>query len=191
MKELFIIQQKLKCDKSLRNDYGKYNYRSAEQILEAVKPILADQKCVLILNDDIVERSGCNYVKATATLYREDGTECAHSTAYAQDEGKRSGMDAAQVTGAASSYARKYALNGLFAIDNTKDVDTEEYQNKKQAASKAKASAAAAENTRLQTALAEVAKCKDRDSLNAVWNTFADLQNVAEFKQAVIAANKF
>lgn len=191
MKELFAIQQKLKCDKSLRNDYGKYNYRSAEQILEAVKPILADQKCVLILNDDIVGDSGCNYVKATATLYREDGTEVAHATAYAQDEGKRTGMDAAQVTGAASSYARKYALNGLFAIDNTKDVDTEEYQQKKQAASKAKASAAVAENTRLQSALTEVAKCKDRDSLAAVWSTFADLQTVPEFKQAVINANKF
>ena len=180
----------MKCDKSLRNDFGKYNYRSAEQILECVKPMLAEQKCVLILTDAIEDHSGSNYVKATARLYRENGELVAETTALAQDEGKRSGMDAAQVTGAASSYARKYALNGLFAIDNTKDVDTEEYQTAKTKAATAKAKAAAATDARLQQALQQVAAAKDSYMLTAVWNTFADLQTNNAFRDAVICRGK-
>jgi hypothetical protein len=115
------IQQKLKAPKGQYNSFGKYKYRSCEDILEAVKPLLGD--LVLIINDEIIEVSGRVYVKAVANI--TDGTNSSVTvSAYAREPEEKKGMDSSQITGTASSYARKYALNGLFLIDDTKDADS-------------------------------------------------------------------
>lgn len=119
MKQLNKIQKELKAPKGQRNSFGNYNYRNAEDILEAVKPLLGD--AVLTVNDEIVLIGDRYYVKATARL--TDGDESTWVSAFARESLEKKGMDSAQVTGATSSYARKYALNGLFCIDDTKDAD--------------------------------------------------------------------
>lgn len=121
------IQQSLVAPKGQYNSFGKYSYRSAEDILEALKPILKEHDAVLILQDGIVQIGDRYYVEATATLYAVG--ETIGTTAYAREDDSKKGMDGSQVTGAASSYARKYALNGLFMIDDNKDPDTDEYHN--------------------------------------------------------------
>lgn len=125
MEALMKIQQELKAPKGQYNSFGKYAYRSAEDILEAVKPLLAKYKAELVMTDDIVEVGGRIYVKATALM--KAGQEQATVTAFAREPDDKKGMDASQITGTASSYARKYALNGLFLIDDTKDADTDEH----------------------------------------------------------------
>lgn len=120
---LGVIQEKLKAPKNQTNRFGGYKYRSCEDILEAVKPILKETGLVLTLTDRMVECGGRVYVEATAALYGNDDTSPIYVTAYAREEETKKGMDSSQVTGAASSYARKYALNGLFCIDDTKDSD--------------------------------------------------------------------
>lgn len=122
MKELMEIQSKLNVPKSLTNSYGGYKYRSAELILEAVKPLLKENGCTLTINDDMVMVGDRIYVKATATIRNGKG-EKETTTAFAREAVSKKGMDDSQVTGAASSYARKYALNGLFCIDDMKDAD--------------------------------------------------------------------
>lgn len=116
------IQQELKAPKGQRNSFGNYNYRSCEDILEALKPILAKHGAAIVLADEVMEIGGRVYVKATATLKTKDGNESA--TAFAREPQTKKGCDESQITGATSSYARKYALNGLFGIDDTKDADT-------------------------------------------------------------------
>lgn len=125
--ELSRIQAELKAPKGKYNSFGKFKYRSCEDILEAVKPLLAKYQLILTLTDDVVEVGGRVYIKATATL--SDGTNEKSVTAFAREAEKKTGMDDSQITGTASSYARKYALNGLFLIDDTKDADTDEYCN--------------------------------------------------------------
>lgn len=122
------IQEKLKVPKSLHNSFGKYNYRNAETILEEFKPYEAEYKVSLVLSDTIEEIAGRVYVKATATLFDCESDKEISVTAYAREDAEKKGMDVAQVTGAASSYARKYALNGLFLLDDTKDPDSNEYK---------------------------------------------------------------
>lgn len=126
--KLSAIQTELKAPKNQFNKFGGYNYRSCEDILEAVKPLCAKYKTTLVLEDEIVSIGTRYYVKATATLYdcenTGDDAEALFSTAYAREEESKKGMDGSQVTGASSSYARKYALNGLFSIDDAKDSDT-------------------------------------------------------------------
>lgn len=124
MKRLIKIQSTLKAPKGQWNDFSKYHYRSCEDILEAVKPLCAAEKCALILSDNILQIGDRFYVEATAALFGEEGTEIAHATAKAREQATKKGLDEAQITGAASSYARKYALCGLFGIDDTKDADT-------------------------------------------------------------------
>lgn len=124
MKRLIAIQQKLKAPKGQYNSFGKYNYRNCEDILEAVKPLLSESGLALILNDDVISIDGRFYIKAVANLYDENGKIIATTSAIAREEEAKKGMDGSQVTGASSSYARKYALNGLFAIDDTKDSDS-------------------------------------------------------------------
>lgn len=124
MKRLIAIQQKLKAPKGQYNSFGKYNYRNCEDILEAVKPLLSESGLALILNDDVISIDGRFYIKAVANLYDENGKIIATTSAIAREEETKKGMDGSQVTGASSSYARKYALNGLFAIDDTKDSDS-------------------------------------------------------------------
>ena len=120
------IQQELKAPKNQVNNFAHFNYRSCEDILEAVKPLL--DGCTLYLSDEVVNVGNANYVKATATLHFED--DRLWVTAYAREAIDKKGMDDAQITGSASSYARKYALNGLFAIDDTKDADTQDNRKK-------------------------------------------------------------
>lgn len=125
--KLNIIQSKLKAPKGQYNSFGKYHYRSCEDILEAVKPILSETKTVLTIGDKIVSIDGRFYIEATATLTDcEDATASITNTALAREDDSKKGMDGSQITGTASSYARKYALNGLFCIDDTKDADTDE-----------------------------------------------------------------
>lgn len=121
--KLLNIQSELKAPKNQTNNFGRYNYRSCEDILEAVKPILKKEKCVVIVNDEIEHVDNRFYVKATISLVDVESGEIIASSAYAREEENKKGMDSSQVTGASSSYARKYALNGLFAIDDTKDGD--------------------------------------------------------------------
>ena len=133
--KLLAIQAELKAPKNLYNKFGGYNYRNAEGILEAVKPLLKKYGATLIISDEIVEVGGRIYVKATAMLKDSEGKETdsllslggIYSTAYAREPESKKGMDESQITGSTSSYARKYALNGLFLLDDTKDADTDEY----------------------------------------------------------------
>ena len=123
--KLVKIQAELKAPKNQMNAFGKYKYRSAEDIIEAVKPILFKNNCALLISDEIVQVSDRVYVKATAMLIDENNEELPIKVyGWAREEEVKKGMDAAQITGSASSYARKYALNGLFAIDDTKDADS-------------------------------------------------------------------
>lgn len=129
-KSLGDVQFKLKAPKGQVNSFGHYNYRSCEDILEAVKPLLHEAGLTLTLSDDVIAVGNRVYVKATATV--TDGAESISNTAFAREAESKKGMDDSQVTGTASSYARKYALNGLFAIDDTKDADTDEYSRRTQ-----------------------------------------------------------
>jgi hypothetical protein len=123
--KLVKIQAELKAPKNQMNAFGKYKYRSAEDIIEAVKPILFKNNCALLISDEIVQVADRVYVKATAMLIDENNEELPIQVyGWAREEEVKKGMDAAQITGSASSYARKYALNGLFAIDDTKDADS-------------------------------------------------------------------
>lgn len=130
--KLLSIQSELKAPKNQYNSFGKYNYRSCEDILEGLKPLLIKNKATLVVTDEIVQIGERYYVKATATLCDvEKVSEYAQATAYAREDESKKGMDLAQVTGSTSSYARKYALNGLFAIDDTKDSDfTNKHEDK-------------------------------------------------------------
>lgn len=118
------IQEKLKAPKSQYNSFGGYKYRNQEDILEALKPVLAEHQYSIVIGDTIELVSDRVYVKATATVYGPDMSIVASNAAYAREPLSKKGMDEAQITGAASSYARKYALNGLFALDDTKDADS-------------------------------------------------------------------
>lgn len=121
--KLIAIQAELKVPKNKYNSFGNYNYRNAESIMEAVKPLLTKYKCVLNLTDRIEQIGDRYYVVAKAEI--ADATSSVRSVAYAREEETKKGMDASQITGSASSYARKYALNGLFILDDTKDADYE------------------------------------------------------------------
>ena len=136
MKEINIklmnIQQELKAPKGQYNDFGKYAYRSCEDILEAVKPLLKKEKVVLTISDELQYIGNRYYIKATATLIDTESEATISNSAYAREEETKKGMDGSQITGASSSYARKYALNGLFGIDDNKDNDTTNIQSKEE-----------------------------------------------------------
>lgn len=133
--KLMHIQEELKAPKNLRNNFGGYNYRNAESILEALKPLLAKYGATVTITDTIEEIGGRIYVKATASIWDIERKDVANINnipigveAFAREAETKKGMDEAQITGATSSYARKYALNGLFLLDDTEDVDSEAYQ---------------------------------------------------------------
>ena len=132
--KLLSIQTKLKAPKGQYNSFGKYSYRSAEDILEAVKPLNAEQGVLLTITDEIKEIGGRVYVVATATV--SDGTDTLQVSAFAREPENKKGMDESQITGATSSYARKYALNGLYAIDDNKDADINEHKQQQENAPK-------------------------------------------------------
>ena len=128
--KLSAIQVKLNAPKKQYNSYGRYNYRSCEDILEGLKPHLEETKTAVTVNDEIVLIGERYYVKATATLHDCESDKSVSNTAYAREEITKKGMDASQITGSTSSYARKYALNGLFCIDDVKDADTRDNRQK-------------------------------------------------------------
>ena len=125
--KLITVQKNLVAPKSNYNNFGKYKYRSAEDILEAVKPLNAENGLLLTISDEPLLIGDWHYIKATASI--TDGKDTHEVTAYARESQTKKGMDDSQITGTASSYARKYALNGLYLIDDTKDADTDEYRN--------------------------------------------------------------
>lgn len=168
MKELAVIQSRLKAPKGQYNSFGKYKYRSCEDIVEAVKPLLAEQGCALMMSDELVFVGDRYYIKATVTIQNGAG-ECAQCTALAREEEEKKGMDASQITGTASSYARKYALNGLLAIDDTKDAD------------------ALADERAM--AIQEARAAKSIQSLVSVWNDHKNLQDDEKFN-AVMGQEK-
>lgn len=118
------IQHELKAPKNQRNNFGGYNYRSVEDIMQGLKPLLDKYKCTCTLTDEIQMIGERYYIKATATIHDCEGIESYSVCGYAREDANKKGMDVAQLTGSCSSYARKYALNGLFCIDDTKDIDS-------------------------------------------------------------------
>ena len=128
LKSLIDIQQRLDAPKGQYNNFGKYNYRSLEDIEAAIKPLLREHSCGIRFSDQVVEHCGRTFLQTTLFFFNTKG-ENISVTAEAEHSATKSGMDAAQITGAASSYARKYAMNALFAIDDTKDADSNQYHN--------------------------------------------------------------
>ena len=122
-KKLIEVQSKLKAPKNQYNSFGKYSYRNCEDILEALKPILKEVGATIIISDEVVSVNERYYVKATVKFIDTETGEVVEASANAREEDNKKGMDSSQLTGSTSSYARKYALNGLFAIDDTKDSD--------------------------------------------------------------------
>lgn len=181
MKELATIQAELKAPKDLYNKFGKYNYRSAESILEALKPLLSAQKCHLTITDDIVLVGERYYIKATATV--SNGTESVSAVAFAREEDTKKGMDSSQLTGSTSSYARKYALNGLFAIDDNKDSDdTNKHgmdSDQKPTVDKDKV---APKKLAIPASVKKaIESATTRDELVKIWNANPNLKSLQEF----------
>lgn len=197
MKELITIQSELKAPKTQVNNFGGYKYRKAEDILEAVKPLLAKQKCTLIITDDIVMVGNRIYVKATATIRNEKG-EVEEATGWAREEETKKGMDASQITGASSSYARKYALNGLFAIDDNADSDTtydEHQQESKQQTQTQQPVTQQSSNAKyhpndLNEGMEYLSRCINKDNLIQVVRFYKPLTANPQFMQAVSAKKK-
>ena len=146
--KLSAIQEELSVPKNQHNGFGNYNYRSCEDILEKAKPLCKKYKAVLMLFDELVNIGDRYYVKATAHLYDTESTEVINAWGFAREEESKKGMDGSQVTGASSSYARKYALNGLFCIDDVKDSDFTNTGEKTASKPPVKAPAPASTNTR-------------------------------------------
>lgn len=128
--KLIKVQKELKAPKNQRNSFGNYNYRSCEDILEALKPVLAENGATVFISDKpIVKENLWSYIESTVTFVDIENGDSVTVTAFARESESKKGMDVSQITGSASSYARKYALNGLFLIDDTKDADTDEQHN--------------------------------------------------------------
>ena len=197
MKELIAIQSELKAPKSQFNKFGGYKYRKAEDILEAVKPLLNKQKCTLTITDDIVMVGNRIYVKATATIKNEKG-ECETTTGWAREEETKKGMDGSQITGASSSYARKYALNGLFAIDDNADSDTTNDGQHQEAQQQTQTQQPTAQQSAspqyhpsdLNEGLAYLSRCVSKDNLLWVIQHYQPLCSNAQFMQAVSSKRK-
>lgn len=197
--ELLIIQQKLNAPKGQYNSFGKYKYRSCEDILAAVKPLLKETSSTLTLSDEITSCLNRVYIKATATLRTSSGKEYS-TVAFAREDEVKKGMDGAQITGSASSYARKYALNGLFSIDDTKDPDATNTHGQEQngPAESGKGSSDASRGTtalaftgeQLKEALSDLGKCQTEQQVQDLWVAYASsipalCKNGTEFYNAV------
>lgn len=180
MEKLAKIQKELKAPKGQLNKFGGYNYRSCEDILEAVKPLL--DGAILTLQDEIINIGNRFYVKATATF--TDGTYTHSVTAMAREPETKKGMDESQITGMASSYARKYALNGLFCIDDTKDADTMDNTP----APKRKQTNEDVLNNQLkplsEQAKRDIAGATTLADLTSVYNAYATTEPIIELKEA-------
>lgn len=192
MKELISIQTNLKAPKNQWNDFGKYKYRNAESILEAVKPLLQQTECTLVISDEIIAVNDRIYVKATAIIKNKEG-ESEQATAFAREPLQKKGQDESQVTGAASSYARKYALNGLFAIDDTKDADTlnnnPQYTQQPQQQSQ-QGGGLSPREILTGYALPAIEQAQTREELARIWNDYAMLQGDGDFLTALTSRRK-
>lgn len=175
--KLIAIQRDLKAPKSQFNAFGKYRYRSCEDILEAVKPLLFREGVVLTIADDLLAENGRFYVKASATLAYQDERIC--SSAFAREDETKKGMDGSQITGAASSYARKYALNGLFCIDDTKDADATNTGEQQPVQEQQPA-----QDKFYIQAMNELSMATTVEELRSVWSKYKSLQNNEAFKKA-------
>lgn len=164
LEKLQKIQYEMKAPKNLRNTFGNYNYRNAEGIMEAFKPYGEKYKVVLVVSDLIKNINDKVYVEATATLFDVESDQHIKNIAYAREASEKKGMDPAQVTGATSSYARKYALNGLFLLDDTKDPDTDEYQKQTTTSGKGKKAAEPTEEPEIP--IATIGKLLNGNKIN-------------------------
>lgn len=185
MDKLIAIQSELKAPKGQYNSFGKYKYRSAEDILEAVKPLCVKHNVLLTLTDSIELIGERYYVKATARV--SDGTKAVEVTALAREDLDKKGMDGSQITGTASSYARKYALNGLFCIDDTKDADTDEYTAKTQGKTDPDAKKDAEKKKELETTAISAAEAKTLKGLIEMTGT-DEKKLLKSYKAATIEA---
>lgn len=185
MDKLIAIQSELKAPKGQYNSFGKYKYRSAEDILEAVKPLCVKHNVLLTLTDSIELIGERYYVKATARV--SDGTKAVEVTALAREDLDKKGMDGSQITGTASSYARKYALNGLFCIDDTKDADTDEYTAKTQGKKDPDAKKDAEKKKELETTAISAAEAKTLKGLIEMTGT-DEKKLLKSYKAATIEA---
>lgn len=184
LRKLIEVQNKLKAPKGQYNSFGKYKYRSCEDILESVKPLLVENGLLLTIRDEVLMVGERYYIKATATI--TDGTDSIDAVAFAREEESKKGMDGSQVTGASSSYARKYALNGLFCIDDNKDSDTTNHVEK----SAQTAAKQAEENPLLDMAISDAKNAPNIKALQDVWVSFQELHTVRAFIDAVNARKK-
>ena len=178
-KKLSEVQAELKAPKGQYNSFGKYNYRSCEDILEAVKPILKKHGLVLFLDDSLETQGHRYYIQANAHLVDIESGDDLSVSAYAREAAQKKGMDDSQTTGCASSYARKYALNGLFCIDDTKDADTDEYRNTQkhaQSAHKGRNDSSKGNYTKAaaQTAKSAPSATEGQKTLNATYDAFVE-----------------
>lgn len=185
MEQLLKIQQELNAPKNQYNSFGKYKYRSCEDILAAVKPILKEVQCTLTLSDEVIVVANRVYVKATATLNSVTDGKSVSTTASAREDETKKGMDGSQITGTASSYARKYALNGLFAIDDTKDADATNKHGKDEQPPQQVGNVAFT-GAQLQQAIAEMNGTTTNEQFQACWQKWATsvpalCQNNTEF----------
>jgi len=178
LQKLIDVQGKLKAPKGQYNNFGKYKYRSCEDILEAVKPLLVERGLLLTIKDEVLMVGERYYIRAIAAI--TDGTNSIEAVAFAREEETKKGMDSSQVTGAASSYARKYALNGLFCIDDNKDSDTTNYGEK----SAQTAAKQADENPLLDMAISDARNAPNLRALQEVWNNYPELKSHPRFQEA-------
>ena len=203
--KLNLIQTKLEAPKDLYNKFGNYRYRSAESILAATKPFLREMGLTLITESKISEHLNRIYVECTVTI--SDGKTSESASGMAREEETRKGMDGSQITGAAMSYAKKYALGNLFAIDDTKDADMTEYAQQVQAAQQSitatvsqakskqapkpvKQQAPQIDEGRLMLLLQDISHARSRKTLTTIWNENKDLQSNPRFSEAVQEASK-
>ena len=181
---VFDIQQNLNAPKNLYNKFGGYSYRSCESILVALKPLLAKHKAVIYFNERTIEQNGWHYIEATACLRAEGKEEVFTTTGYAREDESRKGMDASQITGSASSYARKYALNAMFAIDDVKDSDATNTHGKQETAPAPTSAPTLEEFTKKVNSLNSYAK------LLEYWNSLSsEVKESEEYKKIINARN--
>lgn len=184
MKELIQIQTRLNAPKNQRNKFGGFNYRSAEDILESLKPLLKETECFLNITDSIELVGDRYYIKATATITNREGVQVS-SSAFAREELTKKGMDASQITGSTSSYARKYALNGLFAIDDNRDADTDEFKKQQDKPTKEVDS-----KEDVSLALQQIKEAQTLGDLTKVYNDWTAFQKDKRFLSSLTAKRK-
>lgn len=190
--KLAAVQRELKAPKGQFNSFGKYKYRSCEDILEALKPVLSKNGCAVVLSDSVEQVGDRFYICATATITDYETHEQVHNTAFAREDTDKKGMDGSQITGTASSYARKYALNGLFLIDDTKDADTDAYHEQttgEKHKEEPKIAAATAKANEVKKLLVKISG--DKTIAQQVWNEQykQDAGDIVKMNAALIELN--